>query len=70
MCHDILAHEVLTWRLKRRVLWIEQGDANTKLFHNFASPKHNNNNIWELMDGEGKMVSNMDLNQYHGEGTF
>ena len=33
----LLVHEVLTWKLKSIIIWIELGDANTKFFHSFAS---------------------------------
>ena len=57
---EILDHEVLTRILKSRDLWIEQGDENNNFFHNFSSARPNHNNIWELMDGDGKTVSNLD----------
>ena len=42
---SLLAHEVLTWKLKSRVLWINEGDANTKFFHNFSSTRRNSKDI-------------------------
>ena len=40
-----LAHEVTIQRLKSRVLWIKEGDANTKFFHAYASSKRNSKTI-------------------------
>ena len=56
----ILANEVLSWRLKIQAIWIDQGDANTKIFHNFASARRNVNSIWELLDGDGNSVSELE----------
>ena len=61
---------MLTWRLKSRALWIEQGDANTKFFHSFASARLNNNTIWELSDGAGNSASSMDQLKLLGEEHF
>ena len=41
----ILAHEVLTWRLKIWAIWIDHGDANTNFFHSFSSTRRNINYI-------------------------
>ena len=45
-----MAHEPLTWKLKRRIKWNELGDANTKLFHSYASYKKILNSIWDFKD--------------------
>ena len=54
---NILAHEVTTQRHKSRVLWLKEGDANTKLFHAYASTRRNSNDIWSLKDINGNLVS-------------
>ena len=51
------AHEVTTQRLKSRVLWIKEGDANTRFFHSYASARRNTNTIWSLLDEEGNLVA-------------
>ena len=57
----LLAHEVLTWRLKSRALWIEQGDSNTKYFHSFATSRCNHKTIWDLDDGSSNLFNNIEL---------
>ena len=44
------AHEITTQRLKSRVLWLKEGDANMRFFHSFASARRNTNTIWSLND--------------------
>ena len=51
-----LSHEVLTWKLKSTINWIEKGDANTKFFHSFASTRRNFNDIWALQNENSMMV--------------
>ena len=53
-----LEHEVLTLKLKSRAMWICEGDANTKIFHSFASAIRNSKTIWSLKDCEGNLVRN------------
>ena len=54
---SFLAHEITTQRLKSRVLWLREGDANTKLFHAYASARRNSNSIWFLKDINGNLAS-------------
>ena len=51
------AHEITTQRLKSRVQWIKEGDANTRFFHSFASARKNTNTIWSLNDQDGNSDS-------------
>ena len=46
----MLSHQILTWKLKSRVDWIQEGDANTKFFHSFTSAKRNHKAIWSLQN--------------------
>ena len=55
-----IAHEILTWKLKRRTKWVELGDANTKYFHTLASPRRKFNSIWALKNEEDAWVENDD----------
>ena len=36
----------VTWRLKSRALWIQEGDLSTKFFHAFSTQRKNTNAIW------------------------
>ena len=51
------AHEVTTQRLKSRVLWINEGDSNTKFFHAYVFARRNSKDIWSLNDKNGNLVS-------------
>ena len=51
------AHEVTTHKLKSRVQWISEGDANTQFFNSHASARRNSKAIWSLNDKEGRVVS-------------
>jgi len=48
-------HEV-TWRLKRRALWIQEEDRDTKFFHRYANHKRMVNTFWNIKDSNGNMV--------------
>lgn len=35
------------------VIWLKEGDKNTKIFHKFANSRHEKNSIWKISDGIG-----------------
>jgi hypothetical protein len=41
------------WRLKRRMLWLEGGDKNTRYFHNFASARRSKKQMWDIEAEDG-----------------
>ena len=50
---DKLAHlEETTWRQKSRVLWLKEGDNNTKIFHKIVN-SNRSQNYMEKMEVEG-----------------
>ena len=53
---SLLAHQILTWKLKSRVDWIQEGDANTKFFHSFSLARRNAKSIWDLKDRNGDLI--------------
>ena len=49
-------HEILSAKLKSRMIWASLGDSNTKFFHSVASARKNHNTIWGLENEEGTVV--------------
>ena len=43
------------WKQRSRVLWLKEGDQNTKFFHNRASHRYKRNRIEELQN-EARVV--------------
>ena len=43
--------EKISWRQKSRVLWLREGDINTKFFHQTANSNRMNNSIGSLIFG-------------------
>ena len=46
----LLLEKEETWRLKRKVTWLECGDDNTNFFHPYAKGMKDVNTIWSLTD--------------------
>ena len=53
---SLLSHQILTWKLKSRVDWIQESDANTKFFHSFGSARRNSKAIWALNNQFGETI--------------
>ena len=45
---SLLTQQIPTWKLKSRIDWLKEGDANTKFFHSFASARRVSKSIWGL----------------------
>ena len=58
--HTLLSHDILTWKLKSRVDWLNEGDANTKFFHSYASARITSNSIWGLQNHHGTLIEDDD----------
>jgi hypothetical protein len=55
--NKFLSGEEEVWRIRSRITWINSGDANTKFFHNMASYNRNRKHVWELVSGNGEIIS-------------
>lgn len=49
----LLSQDYEYWKQRSRVLWLSEGDRNTKFFHCQASMRHKKNHITGLFDSEG-----------------
>ncbi|XP_040998143.1 uncharacterized protein LOC121244182 [Juglans microcarpa x Juglans regia] len=48
-----LQRDELMWKQRSRVLWLREGDSNSKFFHSKASTRRRRNNIVQLQDDSG-----------------
>ncbi|KAK8689513.1 hypothetical protein V6N13_088228 [Hibiscus sabdariffa] len=53
---DILDKEETLWQQRSRVLWLREGDRNTKFFHERAKSRRKKNAISVLVDSSGRRV--------------
>ncbi|KAF8080425.1 hypothetical protein N665_0945s0001 [Sinapis alba] len=55
-----LKAEEIFWKQKCRVLWLREGDRNTKFFHSITKQRRARNRITKLRDTNGNMVEDDD----------
>jgi hypothetical protein len=48
----------ILWRQKSRVLWLREGERNSKFFHNSMIQRRHQNKITSLRDNQGNKVNN------------
>lgn len=58
--HTRCQQEETFWKQKSRVLWLKEGEQNTKFFHRSAIDYRNANRILELKNHEGDILRNHD----------
>lgn len=56
----LMQEEEALWRLKSGALWIQEGDKNTKFFHDYANARRIKNSIWKIKDNNGEYVVSQD----------
>jgi hypothetical protein len=54
---ELLRIHESNWREKRKTIWIQEGNNNTKYFHKFSSFHRMTKYIWEIKDDQGKKVT-------------
>ena len=57
---NALKAEEMFWRQKSRVLWLREGDRNSKYFHALVKQRRARNSITQLLDENGNVVEDED----------
>jgi len=53
---DTKKHEDILWKQKSRILWLKEGEHNTKFFHRTAIQRRHSNKITHLTSEDGKVI--------------
>eukprot|EP00253_Pinus_taeda_P022158 PITA_22158 len=56
--HNRCKQEEALWKQKSRILWLKEGEQNTKFFHRSAMDYRSANKILELKNSEGEILRN------------
>eukprot|EP00253_Pinus_taeda_P028175 PITA_28175 len=56
--HNRCKQEESLWKQKSRILWLKEGEQNTKFFHRSAMDYRSTNKILELKNSEGEILKN------------
>ena len=67
---ELCSREEMYWRQKSRELWLQDGDRNTKFFHNSAKQKRTSNTIFHTKDASGNLLTNENLIRNEGVKFF
>ena len=67
---ELCSREELYWRQKLQELWLQDGDRNSKFFHNSAKQKRTNNTIFHIKDASGTLLTNENLIRNEGVKFF
>jgi hypothetical protein len=51
---NILLEKEKEWRLKRNAIWLQAGDENSKLFHQYVNGNKIINYVWNIDKGKNK----------------
>lgn len=54
--NDILLHEEVYWKQRAKLMWLEEGDSNTKFFHASATARRKTNHVDRLQTDAGVLV--------------
>ena len=59
--HDIITKEEIYWRQRSRLLWLSEGDKNTKIFHLSTLKNRAKTHISYLKKGDLKIAEDKDI---------
>lgn len=63
-CRRILKQKEDNMRHKSRVIWVQEGDNNSKFFHEFGNQRRFTNSIWEIKIEKGEISNDQKALRY------